>query len=617
MKYSEEEILQILKQDRENGAVLLLEQYAGLLWSVCHRRLENAEDIRECVNATFADVCMHPEKYDKQKGSFKNYLCQIADRKAIDRYHENCRRLQAEEEIAQRSQRNQENAAHENTLVEHLEEALEHLEPIDSQILRMKYYDGMSYQEIAEKLSLTEGTVKMRSMRSRRKLGKILLLLLILAMLAACAVAALRQYRFHQRYGISWDGEDVVYEMVGDGITWEQDQIRYELIDAVYQKIEEGVPSREYFQLLLYVRVFWQGGEQEGWSLEFPEAVQEELGVVRVTQERINLDRYNKLLSDWRYVPQTESQMDTYTDIEVAIECELEIRGQDPVPIGIYTDSGLVGEITVEPTPLAEYEEPKTSYELLDDVRWKVGPAMAGEEFSIISLSQQEMDSWRISRFLFTSPGGRAGRDEQQLVLEAADGTTYSMMRSTYSFHEVTEDWRQHQYEIYFREVPAGEYMLHIPHFFLRRDWNSEAFTLALPQVSDQKMDCDVTALFPDGSGFHITGITRTEEEIVTMDWREATQELLEVRRLFWRYTLEMESISVGELEMYLCLLGYEGEAAVRPKQENGVLSFQILQEEAPESITMWLTEPDYVLDRSYTVPVTIQPSIKETESAQ
>jgi len=159
--------------------------------------------------------------------------------------------------------------------------------------------------------------------------------------------------------------------------------------------------------------------------------------------------------------------------------------------------------------------------------------------------------------------------------------------------------------------------MLHIPHFFLRRDWNSEAFTLALPQVSDQKMDCDVTALFPDGSGFHITGITRTEEEIVTMDWREATQELLEVRRLFWRYTLEMESISVGELEMYLCLLGYEGEAAVRPKQENGVLSFQILQEEAPESITMWLTEPDYVLDRSYTVPVTIQPSIKETESAQ
>lgn len=48
------------------------------------------------------------------------------------------------------------------------------LNPNELQIIRMKYYDGMSVQEIADSLNLPYETVKKRHQRSVFKLGQIL-----------------------------------------------------------------------------------------------------------------------------------------------------------------------------------------------------------------------------------------------------------------------------------------------------------------------------------------------------------------------------------------------------------------------------------------------------------
>lgn len=150
---------------------MLMEEYAGLIWSVCEMYLDNEEDIRECVNSTFADFCLEREKFDAKKASLKTYLCAIARNKAIDCYRTN-RHHQA---LLERAEEAFDNGAAGDRLAERLEEAVEQLEPLDGRILRMKYYGGHSYQEIADELGLKEGAVKMRSMRSRRKLLKILI----------------------------------------------------------------------------------------------------------------------------------------------------------------------------------------------------------------------------------------------------------------------------------------------------------------------------------------------------------------------------------------------------------------------------------------------------------
>jgi RNA polymerase sigma-70 factor, ECF subfamily len=53
-----------------------------------------------------------------------------------------------------------------------LEEALRKLDPEDREILTLKYFDGLSYRDIAERLSVPIGTVMSRLFTARRSLRK-------------------------------------------------------------------------------------------------------------------------------------------------------------------------------------------------------------------------------------------------------------------------------------------------------------------------------------------------------------------------------------------------------------------------------------------------------------
>ena len=80
---TDKKLLHLLDQNPEEGMGLLMEQYMGLLWSACHLYLTNPEDIRECVQETFADFYGNRERFRTEKGTIKAYLYVIAKRKAI------------------------------------------------------------------------------------------------------------------------------------------------------------------------------------------------------------------------------------------------------------------------------------------------------------------------------------------------------------------------------------------------------------------------------------------------------------------------------------------------------------------------------------------------------
>lgn len=74
-----------------------------------------------------------------------------------------------------------------------MERAMKLLKPNELQIIRMKYYDGMSVQEIADSLNLPYETVKKRHQRSVMKLGRnIMLALALIFILTACVYGVLR-----------------------------------------------------------------------------------------------------------------------------------------------------------------------------------------------------------------------------------------------------------------------------------------------------------------------------------------------------------------------------------------------------------------------------------------
>ena len=82
---NDQTLLEHLARDPEEGMAELMQRYTGLVWSAASGYLRDPEDIKECVNDTFAEFYRERERFDPEKGSLKLYLATIARRRAIDR----------------------------------------------------------------------------------------------------------------------------------------------------------------------------------------------------------------------------------------------------------------------------------------------------------------------------------------------------------------------------------------------------------------------------------------------------------------------------------------------------------------------------------------------------
>ena len=188
----------------------------------------------------FSEFCQNYKRFDGEKGSLKNYLCLIADRRAMSRYRDNRRREQAESSaFREREEREKRQAVfhgqEESPSGEELEEAIDALEPQDSQIIRMKYYQGLSYQEIAKKLNLNYETVKKRGQRSLKKLWKILVIGLIMLLLAACTAMVHRYFQVAEGVGFSWHEDVPIYRMTDASGSCRADGFTFRIDNAAYR----------------------------------------------------------------------------------------------------------------------------------------------------------------------------------------------------------------------------------------------------------------------------------------------------------------------------------------------------------------------------------------------
>ena len=212
------ELLALLERSPQEGTAELFDCYAGLVWSVAEKYLDNPEDIKECVNDTFLEFYLHRERFQPEKGSLKTWLAAIARNLAVSRFRKNVSR-EAQELKEDMAPEQDPFGGMENGIaledIMDLERALEALPREDAGIIRMKYYDGMTVQEIAASLGLPFETVKKRQQRSLKKLRRMLTLGLIItlaaALLAACAYLALRYFGIVPGYGVVTDPEEKIY----------------------------------------------------------------------------------------------------------------------------------------------------------------------------------------------------------------------------------------------------------------------------------------------------------------------------------------------------------------------------------------------------------------------
>jgi RNA polymerase sigma-70 factor (ECF subfamily) len=167
---SDEQLILELQQGSDGAFSELFLRYRERVWGFFRRRMNDTGQAEELAQETFLAV-LHGAKRYEPRATFRSYLFGIAfnilaasrRKSAHDRTHA----AAAAEEMPARSGSNPEN-------VICIRQAVERLEAGEREVLLLREFEELSYEEIAKILYLPVNTVKSRLFRARMALRDIL-----------------------------------------------------------------------------------------------------------------------------------------------------------------------------------------------------------------------------------------------------------------------------------------------------------------------------------------------------------------------------------------------------------------------------------------------------------
>jgi RNA polymerase sigma-70 factor (ECF subfamily) len=171
----EKQWLNRAKQGDEEAFARIIERYQVPVYNLCYRLLSDPYEAEDAAQETFLKAYRSLSRYDMNK-KFINWVLTIASNHCVDRLRRRRLKLVSLDEMVPGSLPTEKMSGPESTLVEEedreaIQELLKGLGSRDRAAVVLKYWYEMSYEEIAETLSLTVSAVKSRLHRARREMA--------------------------------------------------------------------------------------------------------------------------------------------------------------------------------------------------------------------------------------------------------------------------------------------------------------------------------------------------------------------------------------------------------------------------------------------------------------
>ena len=175
----------------DNGAwTNLVEEYRGLVYSICYLFCGSTQDAEDLMQDTFLKIWMNLGSYDPARGELKGWIATVTRNQRVDRFRRDgqLRRTDSMDEgwdrsdsmattIAQRIP-DRRPTPHEtavtNEVTTIVSEAVKKIAPEMRDVVTMRFIHELDNQEIAHRLRIPEGTVKSRTNRGRAQLSSLL-----------------------------------------------------------------------------------------------------------------------------------------------------------------------------------------------------------------------------------------------------------------------------------------------------------------------------------------------------------------------------------------------------------------------------------------------------------
>jgi RNA polymerase sigma-70 factor, ECF subfamily len=157
----------------------LYDRFGHELLALCERILHHRADAEDVVADIFWEVWKRRDRYDISRGPARPYLMTLARSRAIDRLRSQAarpesrgdsrRRLAEQEELTTHLPAPEKSAAHSETRLR-IMAALAELDARQREAMELAYYEGLSHQQIADRLGAPLGTVKTHIRKGLMKL---------------------------------------------------------------------------------------------------------------------------------------------------------------------------------------------------------------------------------------------------------------------------------------------------------------------------------------------------------------------------------------------------------------------------------------------------------------
>jgi len=164
VKYTEEEIVTLLKAKSKKGFDYLYENYSRAIYGVIYNVIPNEDDAQDLMQEVFVKVWNNIAQYDNSKGRLFTWMLNIARNASIDKTRSKEFKKDSKNQSLDNSVGSINGRHSEHMQVDHigLDAILTTLKEDQRVLVELIYLKGYTQAEVAEMLDIPLGTVKTR-----------------------------------------------------------------------------------------------------------------------------------------------------------------------------------------------------------------------------------------------------------------------------------------------------------------------------------------------------------------------------------------------------------------------------------------------------------------------
>jgi RNA polymerase sigma-70 factor (ECF subfamily) len=140
-------------------------RHGGAVYALAMKVLLNENAAEEITQEVFLDLWQHPEKFDSQRGSLRSFLLARTHGKSVDLIRSEESRKQRETKTTRETATAGYDIEHQvwdMAVAEKVKKCVDDLPEEMRKPIKLAYFGGHTYREVAEMLDTPEGTIKSR-----------------------------------------------------------------------------------------------------------------------------------------------------------------------------------------------------------------------------------------------------------------------------------------------------------------------------------------------------------------------------------------------------------------------------------------------------------------------